>query len=78
MKLSKSVKWLLVGLCGVSLLGVAGVWAARTWYARHGLGRTAALAALYVGAMGASHPLAKRIGRLSLRRRFGCMFGLTG
>ncbi len=25
MKLSKSVKWLLVGLCGVSLLGVAGV-----------------------------------------------------
>ena len=47
---------------GGVLLGVAGVWAARTWYARHGLGRTAALAALYVGAMGASHPLAKRIG----------------
>ncbi len=47
---------------GGVLLGVAGAWAARTWYARHGLAAAAGLSALYVGAFGLSHPLAKRIG----------------
>ena len=47
---------------GGVLLGVAGVWAARTWYARHGWVAAAGLSALYVGAFGLSHPLAKRIG----------------
>lgn len=47
---------------GGVLLGVAGAWAARTWYARHGLGAAAGLSALYLGAFGLSHPLAKRIG----------------
>ena len=51
-----------IRLLGGVVLGLAGVWAGRTWYARHGAARTAALAALYVGAFGASHPLAKRIG----------------
>lgn len=42
---------------------VAGaVWAGRTWLAKGGPVTTAALAALYVGAFGASHPLAKKIG----------------
>ncbi len=47
---------------GGVLLGVAGAWAARTWYARHGWAAAAGLSALYVGAFGLSHPLAKRIG----------------
>ena len=47
---------------GGVLLGLAGVWSARTWYARHGLGGAAALSALYLAAFGLSHPLAKRIG----------------
>lgn len=47
---------------GGVVLGVAGAWAGRTWYARHGAAATAGLAALYVGAFGLSHPLAKKIG----------------
>ncbi|MFT4216493.1 MAG: hypothetical protein QM619_04815 [Micropruina sp.] len=47
---------------GGVLLGIAGGWAARTWYVRHGLGTAAGLSALYLAAFGASHPLAKRIG----------------
>jgi hypothetical protein len=44
------------------VLGVAGAYAGRTWYARHGAARTAALVALYLAAFGGSHPLAKKIG----------------
>lgn len=47
---------------GGVLLGAAGAWAARSWYAKTGAATTAALATLYVGAFGASHPLAKKIG----------------
>lgn len=47
---------------GGVVLGLAGAWAGRTWYARHGAAATAGLAALYVGAFGLSHPLAKKIG----------------
>lgn len=47
---------------GGVVLGLAGVWAGRTWYARHGAARTAALIALYLAAFGGSHPLAKKIG----------------
>lgn len=47
---------------GGVLLGAAGVLAGRTWLRRNGAGTTAALSAIYLGAFGASHPLAKRIG----------------
>jgi len=47
---------------GGVVLGVAGAYAGRTWYARHGAARTAALVALYLAAFGGSHPLAKKIG----------------
>lgn len=47
---------------GGVLLGAAGVWAARSWAAKAGAPTAAGLTALYVGAFGASHPLAKKIG----------------
>ena len=47
---------------GGVLLGLAGAWAGRTWYARHGAAPTAGLVALYLAAFGGSHPLAKKIG----------------
>ncbi|MCL0121004.1 hypothetical protein [Corynebacterium pygosceleis] len=47
---------------GGVLLGAAGIWAARSWTAKKGPLTAAALTALYVGAFGASHPLAKKIG----------------
>ena len=47
---------------GGVLLGAAGVLAGRTWLRRDGVATTAALSALYLGAFGASHPLAKRVG----------------
>jgi len=47
---------------GGVLLGLAGVYAGRTWLAKRGPAVTAALAALYVGGFGLSHPLAKKIG----------------
>lgn len=47
---------------GGVLLGLAGVWAGRTWVARHGWPGASGLGALYVAAFGASHPLAKKIG----------------
>ncbi|MEO3937814.1 hypothetical protein V3N99_13800 [Dermatophilaceae bacterium Soc4.6] len=48
-------------LGGVVLAGV-GAYAARTWLAKAGGPATAGLLALYVGGMGASHPLAKKVG----------------
>ena len=47
---------------GGVVLGLAGVYAGRTWLAKSGPVTTAALAALYVLGFGASHPLAKKIG----------------
>ncbi len=47
---------------GGVILAAAGGYAARTWAARNGAAATAGLVATYVGAFGASHPLAKKIG----------------
>ena len=47
---------------GGVVLGLAGVYAGRTWLARGGPAVTAALGAVYVLGFGASHPLAKKIG----------------
>ncbi|GAA2039103.1 hypothetical protein GCM10009740_34640 [Terrabacter terrae] len=47
---------------GGVVLGLAGVYAGRTWLAKSGGPATAGLAAVYLGGFGASHPLAKRIG----------------
>jgi hypothetical protein len=43
-------------------LGAVGVVCARQWLRATGPGVTAGLLAVYVGGMGVSHPLAKRIG----------------
>ena len=47
---------------GGVVLGLAGVYAGRSWMAKAGGTATAGLAAVYLGGFGASHPLAKRIG----------------
>lgn len=47
---------------GGVLLGACGLYAGRTWLARDGAPKALALGALYLAALGASHPLAKRIG----------------
>ena len=47
---------------GGALFAAAGAWCARAWYRASGPAATAGLTALYVAAMGGSHPLAKRIG----------------
>lgn len=47
---------------GGVVLGAAGAWAARSWAAKTNPKTTAALVATYLGAFGASHPLAKKIG----------------
>lgn len=47
---------------GGALFAAAGAWCARDWYQASGPAAAAGLSALYVAAMGASHPLAKRIG----------------
>jgi hypothetical protein len=47
---------------GGVLLGLAGVYAGRTWLTKRGPAVTAALSALYIGGFGLSHPLARRIG----------------
>jgi hypothetical protein len=47
---------------GGALFAAAGTWCAREWYRASGPAATAGLTALYVVAMGGSHPLAKRIG----------------
>lgn len=51
------VRWL-----GGVLLGLAGVFAGRTWLAKRGAGVTVLLSAIYLLGFGASHPLAKKIG----------------
>ncbi|MGA3527509.1 hypothetical protein [Melissospora conviva] len=47
---------------GGAVLGLAGLYAGRTWLAKTGPAGTAALSAIYLGGFGASHPLAKKIG----------------
>ncbi|QGU01826.1 hypothetical protein CKALI_04740 [Corynebacterium kalinowskii] len=59
--------WLTARETGIRPLGgvvlaAAGLWAGRTWLAKQGPVTTAALTATYLGAFGASHPLAKKIG----------------
>lgn len=48
-------------LAGV-VLGAAGIAAGMRWHRNSGPGTTALLSAIYIGAFGASHPLAKKIG----------------
>jgi len=45
-----------------ALFAAAGAWCARDWYRASGPAAAAGLSALYLAAMGGSHPLAKRIG----------------
>ena len=47
---------------GGALFAAAGAWCAREWYRASGPAAAAGLSAVYVAAMGGSHPLAKRIG----------------
>ncbi len=47
---------------GGAVLAAAGILAGRQWLRTAGPAATAALALVYVGGFGASHPLAKRIG----------------
>ena len=59
--------WLTARETGIRPLGgvvlaAAGGWAIRSWLAKTNLATTAALTATYLGAFGASHPLAKKIG----------------
>ncbi|ALA68118.1 membrane protein [Corynebacterium lactis RW2-5] len=47
---------------GGVILGAAGAYAARTWYAKTGLAGATSLVGTYLGAFGLSHPLAKKVG----------------
>jgi hypothetical protein len=47
---------------GGALFAAAGAWCAREWYRACGPAAAAGLGAVYVAAMGGSHPLAKYIG----------------
>ncbi|MHB1594333.1 MAG: hypothetical protein ACYCO9_20755 [Streptosporangiaceae bacterium] len=47
---------------GGAVFAAAGLWCARDWYRTSGAAAAASLGALYVAAMGGSHPLAKKIG----------------
>ncbi len=47
---------------GGAVFAAAGAWSARKWFKTLGAGPALGLSALYVAAMGGSHPLAKRIG----------------
>jgi hypothetical protein len=47
---------------GGAVFAAAGAWCAWDWYRTSGPAGAAGLTALYVAAMGGSHPLAKRIG----------------
>jgi len=47
---------------GGAVLAAAGAWSTRQWLRNSGPGTTAALLGTYLGAFGASHPLAKKVG----------------
>ncbi|WP_168581212.1 hypothetical protein [Gephyromycinifex aptenodytis] len=57
---------------GGLVLGAAGAFAARTWLAKTDPATTAALTGIYLGGMGLSHPLAKKIGA------WPAVFAVTG
>jgi hypothetical protein len=50
------------GDLGGALSAAVGAWCARDWYRASGPMAAASLTAVYVAAMGSSHPLARRIG----------------
>ena len=59
--------WLIARETGIrplggALLAASGGWAARSWWAKGGVTLAAGLTSAYIGAFGASHPLAKKIG----------------
>lgn len=59
--------WLLARETGIrplggALLAIAGGWAARSWFSKLNPVAALGLLATYIGAFGASHPLAKKIG----------------
>ena len=47
---------------GGAVFAAAGAWSASRWWRSVGAGPALGLSALYVGAMGGSHPLARKIG----------------
>lgn len=47
---------------GGAVLAAAGVAAGREWLQERGIATTVGLSALYLGAFGGSHPLAKKLG----------------
>ena len=47
---------------GGALFAAAGAWCAQDWYRASGPAAAASLTAVYLAAMGGSHPLARRIG----------------
>lgn len=47
---------------GGVVLAAAGSWCGQSWYRSVGPGTTGMLLGIYLGAFGASHPLAKKIG----------------
>ena len=47
---------------GGVVLGLAGLYAGRTWLAKAGTPGALGLSAVYLAGFGASHPLAKRVG----------------
>lgn len=51
-----------VRLLGGVVLGAAGILAGKQWLDRQGPATAGLLSAVYLGAFGASHPLAKKIG----------------
>ena len=59
--------WLTAKETGIRPLGgvvlaAAGAWAGRSWWTETNPATTAGLTALYAGAFGLSHPLARKIG----------------
>jgi hypothetical protein len=47
---------------GGVVFGAAGAWCARSWFRSHSPAVAGSLLAVYLGALGVSHPLAKKIG----------------
>ncbi len=47
---------------GGAIFALAGAWCARRWWKLLGPGAAVGLVGLYAGALGGSHPLAKKIG----------------
>ena len=52
----------VTGLLGGAVLALCGAVAYKNWKRKAGAGRATFLTALYLGAFGAAHPLAKKLG----------------